>query len=616
MTRHASDEHTQGVIEAQAKKKHARSELLTLAQIAERYGPEHYDADEHEQNAQHHNPLRKHSAKRPQKARRQGCMRRIGRVLSWCLGIPVVLCLLLAGAIALVTSPRAEGMLTQFIAKHINEATAPFGMRVYIGSVSGFWQGEIRVLNLRIHDTYGPWLHVDEATLHPLWTSVLYGARAVVQAQRGETITTQAETAPVDHNISTNIEQYQRDVDSVVSDSAVTDAETQGDAASETMTQEDIMDNLLEAESVLRHKVVLALRDGTIIGVRMPRFPHYIAPEEVREDVAQDALRPLSFLPRWLALDIGELEISDFLLGPVGRNVYISGRVHGQLNCEAARIRSTVMLEKDKPKQWVLPATQDLPGDVTLTVKELRHRSGMGTVGAFQNLRELGEKKLIAFLSFDARKENFDVRMRLRDELVVPSFLSGVDRVWTRARVLGRIPLWPPTKENPVHLVMASRYGVTFAKASFAEEKPRRIRASLASAQVLWDGERLVLRDVSVVSPIKEPFLNVSASLGVAKEEGLGVIVRVGVEDVTPLAQALDANIERGDIQGKANLTFTALRSGEHLMWWTKPLPPVQEGRNLPGFEASSKDFSVLGKQLAVGHSRYSQNTCHYREAS
>ncbi len=592
MSMHASDIDKNGVITA-SQKKTRRKALLTLAQIAAR--------QQAKEEAQQQKPVT------PNKMPRKG---RLKRVFFRALLTPLFLLIFVASLVAVITSPAAEPTITRLITDAINSAGKPMGLRVYIGSIGGLWQGEVRLLNLRVHDAYGPWLHVDEATLHPLWESFIYGARAIVQAQRGEAVTTREQTAPVDHNLSANIEQYQRDTDSILTSTTpdqndnTSPANTTNATAPAEKTDvalpDDIMDNLLKPGSVLRDKVVIALRDGTIIGVRMPRFPRYASPAEPAPETPKNALTPFAFLPSWLALDIGELEISDFLLGPVGRNVYISGRLHGQLNCESARLRSTLMLEKDKPKQWVLPATQDLPGDITLTVKELRSKGGMPSAENSQNLRELGVNKLIAFLSLDAHKENFDMRWRVRDELVTPFYLAGVDRIWSRMRVLGRVPVWPPTKEHPAHIALASRFGVTFAKASFAEEKPRRIRASVASAQMLWDGERLVVRDVNLISPIKEPFLSVSASFGAGKEEGLGAILQMSVKDVTPLAQALDPKIEDDNISGAANMTFTAIRGGEHLMWWTKPLPPVQEGRSLPGFIQSPKDFSVLGTQLGL----------------
>ncbi len=527
---------------------------------------------------------------------------RIWRVFMWSALVFLTLLLLLAGGLAYITSPAAEQVFTRFVTQAINTAGESMGLRVYIGSIGGFWHGEIRVLNLRVHDAYGPWLYVEEGTLHPSWKSIAQGVRATVQAQRGRDITVRDYEIPLQSSVVTGAENYEVDTESVQQEYAapstvpgVTSADngTVADTA-------DIMDNLLEPQGVLTGKVVIALQSGTLIGVRMPRLPRYAVSDEADvPDIEAQAFAPLSFLPWWLAFDIGELELSDFLLGPVGKNAYISGRFHGQINNSSVRVRSTIMLEKDRPKQWALPATQDLPGDVTLTYKAAQALGGTAASSGLQSLRGIGDKKLIAFLSLDLKGADFDMRWRIRDAFITPYYLSGIKRIWSRLRLLGHIPSWPPTQQSPLHVSMASRFGSTLVSNAL-NGKERKIKASMASGQALWDGERLVLRDMNLVSPIKEPMLNFSASLGVAQEEGLGIVVRMGVKDMRPVARIFGAEFDYNDLQGSLNVTFTAMRGGEHVMWWTKPLPPVQKGRELPGFTPTPKDFSQLGKHLGT----------------
>ncbi len=539
---------------------------------------------------------------------------------SFWLATFILLPVIILGSFALyITSPMAEQRFTSWVVSGVNYLGKPLELKVHIGLVRGFLSGAIKLYDVRIQDKHGPWLYVEEGTMHLRWGSVFKAIIAVLQYQGTGTVASYlySDNPPISEQYKKeNI--YRKDASSVyahkdsrghASDIEVFEKNKQNPNNEVILPAADnsqlrtvpaltvkydptVLNNLLEPPQVLKDKVVIGIEVGTLLGVRMPRLPRYLE-SEVKEDEQQS--EAISFMPPWCAIDVGEFELANFQLGPAGRDIFISARFQVQANANQMRLRSTFLAEKTNSGQWVLPYTQDLPSDVTLSTRELQEKNNMAMTNMRDSAKDFfAEKKFLGFFSFDYNKGEADFRVQWRDTLLSPIFLDGLDGFWTRFRILTNTSVWPPTKENPLQAQMVSRFG-----GSFSEGKSR-LRASLASAQLYWDGERFVLRDLNVISPIKKTNITVKGGMGVDPVHSFGTQLKISIEDISIIANLFDVNLQQSPVGGKLSLDAYITRGGKHLLWWTKPLPTMHVERAMPGLIVSPYDFSILAKDIST----------------
>ncbi len=499
------------------------------------------------------------------------------RILLWALGIFLAIILQISAVLVYLTSPMGEESLTTLIEEGVNYVGKPLGLRIKLATIRGFWQGKIEFYNLRVFDAYGPWLTIEEGNLHPQWASIAKGTLATLQYRH-------------DQKIHENLRSSGQSVASLPQNHAnifVQDEASVTETHLENAT--DIIDPLLTAEEVLENSVVMGLKVGTLIGVYMPRFPKYAEPmeEEIEENLN------ISFLPFWFALDIGEVELVDFQLGPSGKSVTISGRFHAQISEKKLRLRSVLLADVESTSQLVLPTVQELPSDVTLNHKKLQEISSVISE-TFKKIRKdhkQDARYIVGFVSLDYKEGDFDLRWQCRDALLIPLALSGTKSLWARTRVLGHIDYWPPTPEQPIQARVVSRFGMRLTD-------NERIRASLASGELFWNGETLVLRDMELISPVKKTKFSVKGSLGYTAETGFGTQFQFSIQNVDTLATALGIDVKTMPLDGSLFGDFYVSRGGEYMLWWAKPLPEFQVGRTLPGFHANPFDFSLTAKNV------------------
>ncbi len=521
-----------------------------------------------------------------------------------------------------ITSPMAEQTLTSWIEAGVNSIGEPLDLRVRIGLVRGLWDGAVKLYDVRVFDKYGPWLYVEEGTVHPRWSSIVRALIAVVQYQgtgsvgsylhtNSEALSTQYKKEHIYNKDSSSeynavmhrgrakdIEVLPENSEKKLKDDQVAESNLAAQNLNKQQTpmvavpySPDLMDNLLEPSNVLKDKVSIGIEVGTLVGVRMPRFPRYL--EDVSgKDVVESAA--ISLMPEWCALDVGEFELANFQLGPTGRDVFISARFQVQANAKQARFRSTFLAEKTNSGQWVLPYIQDLPADVTLSMRELHGKSNLVMTNMRSSAKDFfAEKKLLGFLSLDYNEGDADFRMQWRDTLIGPATLAGLDGFWTRFRVLAHMPVWPPSVEKPLQMQFVSRFG-----ASFVEGKSR-LRASLASGQIFWNGEQFIVRDFNVLSPIKNTNFFIKGGMGTDPVHSLGTQLKISIKDIGIIASMFDINLDQTPIGGSLDIDAYITRGGRHLLWWTKPLPNIQVGRTMPGLMVSPYDFSILAKNVS-----------------
>ncbi len=536
------------------------------------------------------------------------------RVFIWLASVLIIPLIIVLSGLLYITSPIAERKLTSLVTWAANTMGASYDMRIHVGLLSGLWDGEIKIYNLRLMDKFGTWLYVDEGTVHPDWQSIVCVVVALLQYQNTgkvseylyrdanplSSLKKQDANYRKDENSIYTIKDYEKDL---ADDRTLVESlgnQNMPDIKIDLKSKKtipmvlvpsnfEVNDNLLEAKQILEKKVTLGVKLGTLLGVRMPRFPRYLVAVEDEPSPSGD----LSLMPEWFAVDIGEFEVANFQLGPSGRDVFIAARFQGQLNSTQARLRTTLFAEKTSSGQWVLPFVQDLPGDVTLSMRDLQNQGSPIASRMRDKTRDFfSEKKFFGLFSLDYDFGNLDFRVQWRDTLVAPIVMKGMNSHWSRFRVLASIPAWPPSPEKPLQAQFVSRFGGTFVG------DKSKLRASLASAQVYWGGERFIIRDINIVSPIKNPNLSVKGSFGTDPLQSFGTQLNISIQDIAMLANLLDVDLNLYPISGSLNINTFVTRGGEHLLWWTKPLPQIQGARELPGFFSSPYDPSLLAKDM------------------
>ena len=163
--------------------------------------------------------------------------------------------------------------------------------------------------------------------------------------------------------------------------------------------------------------------------------------------------------------------------------------------------------------------------------------------------------------------EFVDARWHVRDTLLLPQWLTGVQRLWSRSRVQAQISHWPPSAELPLQARMASRFGLTTV------DLPEKVRASLFSGQAYWDGKALVVKDVNLQVPQREPQVLLRGSLGLSPAAGPGVGLQLKVTNLGSLARTLGLTALASQLDGAVDVGMAVGRGGRHSLWWTKPLP-------------------------------------------
>ncbi len=105
-----------------------------------------------------------------------------------------------------------------------------------------------------------------------------------------------------------------------------------------------------------------------------------------------------------------------------------------------------------------------------------------------------------------------------------------------------------------------------------------------------------------MLSPIKKPNLKIAGSFGLDPVQSFGTQLSISIEDISILAGLFDYDLKTHPTGGSLKGDVYMTRGGDYLLWWTKPLPPIQMDRTLPGFYASPHDLSLLAKdmQLAI----------------
>ncbi len=507
------------------------------------------------------------------------------RCLSWFLGFILSLVIFLSAGLAYLTSPMGEGLLTECVESGVNYLGKPLGLRIQLTTIRGFWEKKIQIYDLRIFDPYGPWLRIDEGTLHPQWSSIWPSLRAVWNYRHDKDIPENLfkNKAPLTGLVETNDAHF-----------SLTEFTEDGVAAPSDTTsleKKDVIESLLTAEQVLDGKVTIGLRLGTLVGVYMPRAPRYHM-EEDDDDEEQSMFFP--FFPSWFALDIGEIELAGFQLGPQGRSITISARMHGQINATQIRLRTSLLAAPKIASQWVLPSVQELPADITLSFKQLAAITNTIS-NSFRDVRLKNGKDahyILGFGSLDYDSGDVDLRWQCRDSVVTPNILTGAKSIWSRARVLAQLKTWPPTPENPLLMRVVKRFGMAL------DQKEQNIKPSLASGQLFWDGSSFVVRDFKVQSPIKDPSFDASGSFGMSQSKGFGAQFHLSANDIKKIASMVGVDVAQVALGGAVTTDFYVSRGGEYLLWWAKPLPEFQQGRVLQGFSANPHDYSQIAKHV------------------
>ncbi len=522
----------------------------------------------------------------------------------------LLLLLTVASGLIYLTSPWGEEHLTEIVEESVNHFGESMDLRISIGSLGDLWDGKIHIVNLRVYDTYGPWLRISEGTLHPDWVSLLRSIVASWRYTRNKSIpdTFFRHNTPISSLSDKRNKTHQSDMENLPftieqEEKAWQEMQTTSKAQNPNTTEEHtrknlqtnrnhdaFVHNLLSAKDILNNKVVLGLRTGTLINIIMPRLPQY---EHSTSSAPIDPQNLFDFLPPWLALDVGELELADFQLGSDARSINFSTRIHGQISEERLLLRTTLLAAKNISSQWVLPGIHELPEDVKLSLSEMNNflqsdsRNPQAKYGPL-----LKTRRILGFLTLDYDQGDIDLRWQMQDSLLLPLLFNGVDILWTRSRILAQISAWPPTPEEPLQARFVSRYGLRLV------QDDQIIPTSSSSGQIFWDSNKLVFRDMSIQSPLKEPNFSLKASLGYSPQKGFGSQFNLAIKDITPLATVLGIDTKEFPIGGAVTLDSYVSQGGDLLFWWRKPLPPIQGHRYLPGYYANPYDGSILAKSI------------------
>ncbi len=553
------------------------------------------------------------------KAARQGTLPLAWRILIWIFACIMSLSLLVVGGAAYLTSPFGEESMTAVVQNVVNHYGKDKGLRIQLSAIRGFWEGRIEILNLRVYDTYGPWLRITEGTLHPDWDSLVKSMVALVRFKRSKHIPKAfyEQNAPlvstpivIDKRHTTVLQNVPFYVENVSSSSSSSFPSTPEQSSAQNTTiqgaraksltpstprtkktaEKAIVNNLLKPSDLLKGKVVFAIKSGTFIGSFMPRFPRYHMDSSPKTTNMQELF---DFLPAWLAIDVAKIELVDFKLGPRSRSINFSTNVHGQINAEQLLLRSTLLAAHEIPTDWVLPSMQDLPDDVRITqtemIKKLNSLFKTSAINDNQAHEEV-KKRIIGYASIDYDKGKVDIRWQMGDSLLSKVFAKGVDSIWSRMRILAHIPAWPPNKQTPLQAYFIGRFGLTLT------HNAQKIKSSLVSGQFFWDSDTFILRDFDLKSPNRETSIKAKGSLGYSLTKGFGAEFNASIKDLKTLAYIFGKQTTSSEYKGNIDTSIYISHSGDRILWWTKPLPKILEGSNIPGFKISPYDKSILAK--------------------
>ncbi len=531
------------------------------------------------------------------------------RVLVWIFGCFIGLFLLTMGGVVFLTSPLGEDSMTSLVKTTVNHYGKPYGLRVYLSSIRGFWDGKIEITNLRIYDRYGPWLRVSQGTLHPDWESLTKSLIASWRFKRNRLIPEAFYDKNIPHVSMPVLPENSYGVDvqhapfvvekktATPHHTAVTPPvqgrrkNTLGTAPRKGIGNASLkrlpVNNLLSPKDILSGRVVFTLKNGTLVGPIMPRLPNY----KIQKPRAHWRMQSLfDFLPSWLAIDVAKLEMVDFKLGPRSRSVNFSANVHGQINSEKLLLRSTVLAARKISSQWVLPDMQDLPDDVTLSIRELSQRLALLDNISKEGQTTFEKERILGYASIDYDKGSMDVRWQLADSLISQHFSSGIESIWSRMRILAHVPTWPPNAENPAQARFVSRFGLTLA------QEQTKIKPSIVSGQVFWDGNTFIVRDFDLRSPADEKTIKAAGSFGFSSTKGFGADFSASIDDLQTVAKALGINTDAVPIGGSVTSNVYISHGGDLLFWWAKPLSEILPRSHLPGYYASPYDKGILAK--------------------
>ncbi len=546
------------------------------------------------------------------------------RLIFWIAALLCIPFLLIGGTFLYIISPLAEKPLTKWTENIINEASKPLGLQVKIASLRCFADGKIEIYGLHSYDAKGQWIIIDESIIYPRWSTFVYAGIAALQQSCGMDISSilieksQPTLAPLafdPQHYSTDITTAKILTDKTLHDSLTSHNTTHNNSLPHIqlpqnthqqqskdhsshkppenipLTAQSMTDNLLKNTAVTKDKVTIGLSLGTLYGVRMSRLPQLIQ-QETEENTNFAA--PLAFLPSWLAISIGEISLNRFFLGITEKNICITAYIHGQANDAQCRLRGAVLLEAGSLSQWVLPPVQDLPADVRLSWQSL-HRDETQAAQAHNLVpgRKIGSQRLLSLVSVDYSKGDLDLRWHYRDTLLAPTVFSAIDHIWSRTRILAHIPAWPPSPQDPLQAQIAGRFGISLLNQN------QKVKPSVFSGQIYLDGNKYIVRDMRLLVPAREPNIELTSSFGMSPQEGPGMQLRLNIKDLSRLAHAMGINTKKNPCSGSANLNVHITRGGEYLLWWTKPLPPIQKGRTLFGFNPATTDLSILAQHIS-----------------
>ncbi len=529
----------------------------------------------------------------------------------------ILLFIICLGGIVFLTSPWGESSMTSLLSSIVNYYGKPMDLRVHVASIRGFWDGKIEIVNLRIYDKYGPWIRVTQGTLHPDWESLGKSIVASWRVKHDREIPKNFyDTSGPIANIprltgdSYGVDLHATDKIATNDDKITSPKRAQSKAryrnslgtaprrSLNVVPQKSlIVNNLLNPEEILLGKVVLGLKSGTLVGTFMPRLPKYVI-DESSDPINMHSL--FDFLPDWLAIDVAKLEMVDFKLGPSVNSLNFSTNIHGQINSEKLLFRSTLLAAENISLHWVLPNMQNLPDDVSLSLRDFRERLNILTHDPKTSPQTLAkEKRILGYVSLDYDKGDMDIRWQIHDSLLSKTYAPGIHSSWSRIRILAHVPTWPPTVKQPTQARFVSRFGLTLT------HEDKIIKPSLAVGQVFWDGDTFILRDFDVASPAEDPSLKILGSLGYSLCEGCGGYISAVVNELQTLANALGIDTKTVPIKGNVDANIYISHGGERLFWWTKPLPNILPNSPLPGFTASPYDRSIVAKSI----NRFTKNT-------